>query len=205
MKDAGLHCVSAHYNYEQFQTKFDQILASSKELNLSYMICSNPGPTSALEDWRRNAEQFNKFGEKVNAAGMKFGYHNQTMEFQELGGVVPYHELLRLTDPSKVTMEMDCGWAIVGGGNPFELLRRYPTRISMLHVKGFNLTRTPASSTHPPPIVELGQGSIDYRPIFQGASKTGHVKHCFVEQEDSNIPMMRALKIDADYMHKLNA
>ena len=39
-----------------------------------------------LDDWRWNAEQFNKMGERVNAAGIKFGYHNHTAEFRAANG-----------------------------------------------------------------------------------------------------------------------
>jgi len=125
------------------------------------------------------------------------------MEFHAIDGVVPYVELLRLTDPTKVTMEMDCGWVTVGGANPIDYLRKYPARISMLHVKDFKGITASSSIENVPTIVELGQGSIDYRPILAEAAKAGVVKHCFVEQEGYNVPPMEGLKIDADYMHKL--
>ncbi len=221
MQDAGLRCVSAHHDYEELDQSLEQVIAFHHEIGSRYVICSSPGFKNpsleknlwrkknpyvmTLDDWRWNADQFNRLGEKVNAAGLKFGYHNHTMEFQKQNGVVPYIELLRLTDPSKVTMEMDCGWVVVGGGNPVELLQRYPTRFSMLHVKDFKRVSRPVSVTNPPPIVELGQGSIDYRPIFREAAKTGRIKHCFVEQEESEIPRMESLKIDAEYMRKLDA
>ncbi|MEO8737509.1 MAG: sugar phosphate isomerase/epimerase [Edaphobacter sp.] len=216
MDDAKLKLVSAHYSSNDLHKQLDQVIGFSKEVGVGNIICSFPGfkdPSGpknknrdlafTLDDWRWNAEQFNAIGEKVNAAGLKFGYHNHTMEFHEVNGVIPYNELLRLTDPSKVTMELDCGWVIVGGGNPIEYLRKYPTRISMLHVKDFKRSTAPASATDRPVITELGQGSIDYRPILEQAAKSGHVKHCFVEQEAFDVPPMQSLKIDADYMRKL--
>lgn len=219
MHGAGLKCVSAHYSFHDLQQQFDAILAFGKAMGLSYIICSFPGiknparlkdtsfRTQVLsftpEDWRWNAEQFNQMGAKVKAAGMQFGYHNHTMEFHEQAGIVPYEELMRLTDPATVTMEMDCGWVIVGGGNPIEYLRRYPTRISMLHVKDFKRTNHPASVVDPPPAAELGQGIIDYGPIFKAAAKAGHIRHYFVEQEAFDMPPMQALKIDAEYMRHL--
>jgi len=219
MSNAGLHLASAHYSSDDLHQKLDEIIAFNKEVGVSYLICSFPGfkdPSRVknlsnkqrvnaftLEDWRWNAEQFNTIGKKVNAAGLKFGYHNHSMEFRKTDGVVPYDELLRLTDPAHVTMEMDCGWVVVGGGNPVEYLRKYPTRITMLHVKDFKDITAASSMDNVPTIVELGQGSIDYRPIFQQAAKSGTVKHCFVEQEGYNVPPMEGLKIDADYMHKL--
>lgn len=155
-----------------------------------------------LEDWRWNAEQFNRIGERVNAAGMRFAYHNHTGEFRSENGVVFYDELLSATDPAKVSMEMDCGWVVVGGKDPADYLTRYPKRFSMLHVKDFKMSGRPANS-EPPPSTELGRGSIDYRPIFQAAKK-GSIEHAFVEQEQFDMAGMEALKIDLEYMRGLN-
>jgi len=216
MDQAGLRCVSAHYSLAQLQPHVDDIIQFGKDLGLNYIVCSSPGlkdasgvkaPSRAeresmtLADWRWNADQFNHIGERVHAAGMKFAYHNHTPEFRSENGVMFYDELLRSTDPSKVAMELDCGWAIVAGQNPVNLLTRYPTRISMLHVKDFKMTAT-TNPSNAPPSTELGRGTIDYRPIFEAAEKA-HIEHAFVEQEEFDMPAMDALKVDADYMHAL--
>ena len=88
MSDAGLHLVSAHYGSDDLHQKLDEILAFSKEVGVSYIICSYPGfkdPSRVknipakersnaftLADWRWNAEQFNTIGAKVAAAGLQF-------------------------------------------------------------------------------------------------------------------------------------
>jgi sugar phosphate isomerase/epimerase len=217
--NARLNLVSAHHPLPSLQKELDHILAFSKELGLTYIVCSSPGlkdpsryknlkpgdphPAFTLEDWHWNAEQLNMLGEKVTAAGFKFGYHNHYTEFKATDGVVPYDELMRLTDPAKVTMEMDCGWVVVGGGNPIEYLRKYPTRITMLHVKDFKRKAVSAPADSEPVVAELGLGSIDYRPIFEEAAKAGQLKHIFAEQEAFNVPPKESLKIDADYLRKL--
>jgi sugar phosphate isomerase/epimerase len=218
MSAAGLHLVSAHYSHDNLAKDFDNILAFNHELGVNYLICSFPGikdpsrlkDTShrsvvnsfTMDDYRWNADQFNKFGEKVKAAGMKFGYHNHTMEFGKQDGVAPLDEMIRLTDPSLVTFELDCGWVVVGGANPVDYIRRYPTRISMLHVKDFKHTDKPASIVDPPKAAQLGEGTLDYRPVFEAAKKA-NIKHYFVEQEGFDIPPLEALKIDEEYMKKL--
>lgn len=218
VSDAGLKLVSAHYSSDALHKDLDQAIAFSHDLGLQYVICSYPGKTPAnqhnksfvMDDWKWNADEFNKIGEKVSAAGMKFGYHNHTVEFTQTEGVLPFVELMRLTHPAHVTVEMDCGWVIVGGGNPIELLHSYGNRISMLHVKDFVL---PAGfvrgggkpATEEPKVQELGHGQVDYKPILEAAAATGHIQHCFVEQEAFNVPWKESLKIDADYMHKLGA
>ena len=218
MSAAGLKCVSAHYPHTSLSQDFDKIVAFNKEIGVQYIICAFPGikdpsrlkdmsyrtqiRSFTLEDYRWNADQFNKFGEKLKAVGMKFGYHNHTMEFAKQDGIVPLDEMIRLTDPDLVTFEMDCGWVIVGGANPVDYLQRFPSRISMLHVKDFKHTEKPASVLEPPPAAELGRGTLDYRPVFEAAKKA-NIKHYFVEQEEFDLPPMEALKIDADYMKKL--
>lgn len=219
MDRAGLHCVSAHYSLKDLLPKVDETIQYGKELGLEYIVCASPwfkDPASVkdagshaarermtLDDWRWNADQFNRIGERVHAAGMRFAYHNHTPEFRSANGVVFYDELLRQTDPAKVTMELDCGWCIVAGKNPAEYLTKYPSRFSMLHVKDFKMTSgiTPANA---PPSTELGRGTINYHPIFLAAKKAD-IKHAFVEQEEFDMPAMEALKIDADYMRSVKS
>ena len=72
----------------------------------------------------------------------------------------------------------------------------------MLHVKDFKLSHIDAvgpSSFH-----RDGTRTIDYHPIFDAAKKA-HIDHAFVEQEQFDMPLMEALKIDADYMRAITA
>jgi sugar phosphate isomerase/epimerase len=216
MQAAPLRCVSAHYPAAELHQRLDEIIAFHQVLGAHYIICSSPAvkdpsrlsnpparhTTLTLEDWRWNAGQFNLLGEKVKAAGMQFGYHNHIAEFLKLDGIAPYDELLRLTEPALVTMEMDCGWVMVGGADPVDYLHRYPDRISMLHVKDFKHSDHPPSLDAPPVSAELGQGTSNYSAVFKAASKA-NIKHYFVEQEQFDMPPYEALKIDADYMKKL--
>jgi len=73
----------------------------------------------------------------------------------------------------------------------------------MLQVKDFKRALNQPSNTNRPAVAELGQGTIDYRPILEEAAKAGNIQHCFAEQEAFNVPWMQSLKIDADYLRKL--
>lgn len=218
MNQAKLRCVSAHYSLKDLLADLTGTIRYGQGLGLEYIVCSSPwfkdpsrvkdpGSRSAresmtLDDWKWNAEQFNRIAEQINVAGMRFAYHNHTPEFRSENGVMFYDELLRLTDRAKVYMELDCGWAAVAGQNPANLLTRYRDRIKMLHVKDFKLTPETRPAA-PPPSTELGHGTIDYRPIFAAARKAD-IKHLFVEQEEFDMPPMEALKIDADYIRSMN-
>ena len=217
---AGLRMPSSHYSANDLRKSLDETIAFGQALGLRYIICSFPAikdpsrlkdpsfhgmvESFTLDDFRWNAEQFNTWGRKVKDAGMQFGYHNHTMEFRPIDGVVPFDEMMRLTDPALVTFEMDCGWVTVGGGDPVTLLHKYPSRISMLHIKDFKATAQPATVLNPPPAAELGQGTVKFRPIFE-AAKVGSIKHMFVEQEAFDMPPYEALRLDAQYMQAVNS
>jgi sugar phosphate isomerase/epimerase len=207
--------VSAHYSLAALQTNLDEAIHYSEVLGIKFVICSSPalkdpsrtkdfkGVADAItmDDWKWNFEQFNQIGKRVKRAGMQFGYHNHTMEFRAENDVVPFDEMLRLTDPDNVVVEMDCGWAAVAGQNPADYLKKYPTRIAMLHIKDFQLNGS-HSVNNPPPCTELGRGSIDYKPIF-AAAKEAKIAHYFVEQEAFTMPPFESLKVDADYIRSI--
>jgi len=214
MQDANLKCVSSHHNGSALHADIDALIAFHKELGTEYIICSSTGPripvaalahhhpTMSLDDWRWNAEEFNKIGEKLHNAGIKFGYHNHTPEFTKIDGTLPWVEMLNHTDPRYVNFELDCGWAVVAGADPVALLRDYSARIVMMHVKDFHKPAVPAGPESYK-VTELGRGDIDYRPIFAEAAKHGRVKHIFVEQEAFDMPADESLKTDAAYVMSL--
>ena len=222
LRAAGLSCPSAHWPLMELMKGLDTTIAYAKDLGLQYMICAFPwvadpsrfktasnNPMAramafanglTLDDWKWNAEQFNKIGEQTQKAGIQFGYHNHDVEFKHFNGVMGYDEILRHTDPELVTLELDCGWMEVAGHSPAAYLCKYPTRYSMLHVKDeLNLSK-PTTSLAGASATELGRGKIDYKPIFE-AAKLAHIKHYFVEQEAfPDAPPFEAIKIDCDFL-----
>jgi len=205
MNQAGLRCVSTHHTLSQLETQLDPLLDYAHGLGLEYMVCSSSGgmhrdpnargePT--LDDWRWIAGQFNSIGEKIKAAGIAFGVHNHTPEFATIDGTLVYDELLRLTDPKYVVFEMDAGWVVASGHDPLTYLRREPQRFRLMHVK--DMVKGANGQMHS---TELGHGVIDYAPILRAA--TG-LRYYFVEQEEFDMDTMQGLRIDAEYMRKLN-
>ena len=204
MDDAGLRCVSTHHTLKLLETTFDELIEYDKALGLEYVICSSSGgmhrdpqatgaPT--LDDWRWIADEFNRIGEKVKAAGMTFGVHNHVPEFAVIDGVTVYDELLRRTDPKFVIFEMDCGWVYASGHNPVDYLSKTPERFPLLHIK--DMIHQADSKMHTP---VMGKGEMHYGPIMRAA--TG-MKYYFVEQEQFDADVILELQQDAEFMRKL--
>lgn len=63
-------------------------------------------------------EYINAIGKKCKDAGLRFGYHNHSQEFQKVEGTTMLDEFLAKTDPENVFFEMDVYWAVMAGFEP---------------------------------------------------------------------------------------
>ena len=203
MDKAGLRCVSTHHPLPLLKQHEDEYIEFAHTAGLEYIVSPTPskkdpnakGPMT-LDDWKYSAGELNRIGEKVKAAGLRFGYHNHTPEFETLDGVLVYDELLRSTDPALVFFEMDCGWVVAAGKDPVTWLSKTPERFPLLHVK--DMAKLPNGEWRS---TVMGKGIIDYRPILRAA--TG-LKQYFIEQEEfsGNTPeiIFDELRQDAEFM-----
>jgi len=214
VKGIGFTPVSTHHGAADIAKKGDQIIADARTLGLRYIVCSSPGVSPEkeklpweermkavnLDDWKWNAELFNKFGKQVSAAGMKFGYHNHTPEFKMYEGKTAFEHLFGMTDPQHVHIELDVGWVVVAQQDPIALLNKYKDRVIALHVKDVARRESPDKD---PPSVALGEGVIDWKKVI-GTAKANGTKTFFYEQEAPfTRPILASVKISGDYLKKL--
>ena len=232
LDDAGLKNPSGHYMLPDLLSNLDRNIELAHQFGEEFMVVTVPWVADpsrftvdssqgqfalflavigglTLDDWKWNAEQFNKLGEKIKKAGLQLAYHNHNFEWKSFGGLTAYDEFLRLTDPSLVKFELDCGWAAVAGQDPAAYLAKYPDRYSLLHIKDFKKGFTPRTTLlgkdpGAPVPTELGRGAIDYTTVF-AAAKKAKIRALFVEQEPpfTEMPALEAIKINFDYVKNL--
>ena len=132
-----------------------------------------------FDDCKRFMEVFNKSGELCKKSGMKFGYHNHDFEFSlRLTSVKVYDIILQNTDPNLVTQQLDIGNMYNGGGRAVELLKQYPGRFELMHVKDeIKGQKEPYESTI------LGTGIIGVADVLKLAAKSGGTTQYIIEQE----------------------
>ena len=195
---AGMEVLSSHVghnlNDEELKSgNFDgalqwwaQCIEAHKRAGMKYIV--NPGVNypKTLAEADVICKYLNKVGEMVNAAGMKFGYHNHSHEFGKVEGKVWYDYMLEHTDADKVFFEMDVYWAVRAQVSPVEYFKKYPGRFTLLHIKDHR---------------EFGEsGMVGFDAIFNNADKAG-LKGWIVELEGSNRPnIMDGMKVCADYV-----
>jgi sugar phosphate isomerase/epimerase len=217
----GLDWKSAHVNGPELQGDLQRTIDQAHEAGLNYLVCAFPlalrrEPKSAkgtmgfvmdivhsftLDDWKANADLFNKVGEQIKKAGLQFAYHNHNLEFRKFGDTTGYDTLLSRTDPALVKLELDCGWMVSTGRDPADYLTRYPDRYVMLHVK--DLKQAPPNTELKIQGADLGTGIIDWPRLFATASKD-KIAAAYVEQEPP-FPQssLQSIQTDFDYLHNL--
>jgi len=174
--------------WDETMAWWDTCIAAHKTAGVSYIVqpwMGHDGYTS-LAGLKKYCDYFNAVGEKCNAAGIRFGYHNHDAEFKDLEGQVIYDFMLQNTDPAKVMFQIDLYWITVGGKNPVDYFNAYPGRFELWHVKDK---------------AELGgkDTKIDFKPIFENAEKSG-MKKIIVEVEEYNFTPIESIQKSLEFL-----
>ncbi|MFZ0267871.1 sugar phosphate isomerase/epimerase family protein [Caulobacter sp.] len=162
------------------------------------------GSQMTADDWKWNADFLNEKAAVLKKAGIVTGYHNHNFEFAPLGGTSGMEILLKGTDPSLVTFEMDAGWVTAAGQDPFALLKAHPGRFTQMHVKDIKPSTTFNFALKQDP-TEVGGGMIDWKKLLP-AAYAGGVRGFYYEQEPPFAhTRLESAKISFDYISKVVA
>src|SRR4051794_30481517 len=190
--DLGMTVRSGHVHIDKdWQRSVDE----AAEAGQQYLICSSmPTHGQTIENYQKTADTFNKAAEDCKKQHLIFGYHNHEEEFEKIGGQVLYDILLDRTDPGLVKMEMDLGWLVVTGNDPFKYFEKYPNRFPLWHLKDMDLAKKRST--------EFGKGGVDIKKLVANGKKAG-MKHFFVEQEEYAVSAFESLTQDYNYLKQI--
>ncbi|MEA4918397.1 sugar phosphate isomerase/epimerase [Proteiniphilum sp.] len=198
IEDAGMVVLSSHTarpladsvaatNWDEIWAWWDTAIKAHKEAGMKYIVTPWMPTPKTLADLKTYCDYYNQIGEKCNAAGIKFGYHNHNFEFKEIEGELMYDYMLKNTDPSKVFFQMDVYWVGEGGKNPVDYFNNYPGRFELLHIKDE---------------LELGKsGKVDFESIYNNA-KTAGAKYMIVEVERYTGTPFEGVKESYDFLNE---
>jgi sugar phosphate isomerase/epimerase len=179
LDELGIRCFSTHngsssMNAANIQKARDRNLI----LGSRYVVMASAEPGSGVDGWKTVAEALNFAAERLEASGLKVGYHNHQLEFTPVGGARPIEILAKNTKMS-VMLQLDVGTCLEAGGDPVAWIRANPGRIRSLHCKDWSPDPAQGYS------VLFGEGSADWKGIFAAAESVGGVEYYLVEQEGS--------------------
>ena len=150
---------------------WDECIAAHKAAGVEYIVVPSMRRIETLDGLATYCRYFNEVGARCKAAGIKFGYHNHSREFEKVEDRVMLDYMLENTDPDKVFFQMDVYWTVMGQASPVDYFTKYPGRFRLLHIKDRR---------------EVGQsGMVGYDAIFCNAATAG-VENIIVEMEGSS-------------------
>jgi len=197
LKEIGMSLPVGGFEFKASDEELKKSMSLLKSLKVQYAVVYWPWYTGGpfkLEDCKKSAERLNYLGKVCKENGLTLIWHNHDKEFAAMETGLPFDYLMKNTDSDLVKCELDLYWVKKGGADPLQVMRQYPGRFPVLHVK--DMAPGQKMDFECP-----GSGIIDFPSLFSEAEKQG-IKHYFVERD--NVPDgMACLKSSAEYLRRL--
>ncbi len=194
LNKTGLTPVAGAMNFNADDLELRKNFSLINSMQMKYAVVYWPwftGGPFRMEDCKKSAERLNYLGEQTKNHGLTLCWHNHNREFTPMETGLPFDYLMDNTDKDLVLCEMDLYWVKKGGGDPLTIMKKYPGRFPILHVK--DMAPGEAMDFECP-----GSGIIDFPSLFREAHSQG-IKHYIVERD--NVPDgMACLKSAAQYL-----
>jgi len=184
----GFKMVSIGADFNKLQAGDIQgTIDQAKALGATYVMCAwipHQGDNFTIDDAKKAVEVFNTVGKKFKENGLTFTYHAHGYEFGAYEGGTLFDYLAKNMNPEYANFEMDVFWIKHPGQDPVALLKKYPGRFKLMHLKDRKPGTEGNQGGHAPDEtnVVLGSGDVGIAAIMKEAKKAG-VKHFFIEDE----------------------
>ena len=189
LSDNNLTMVSVGADFEQLKTNPQAAVDEAKRFNAKYVVCfwiPHKDNDFNISNVKEAVEVFNNAGKILQENGISLCYHAHGFEFRPFEKGTLFDYLVANTNPHYFNFEMDVFWVKHPGQDPVALLKKYPNRFLLMHLKD-RKPGTPGNQNGNADVetnVVLGTGDVGIAAIIKQAKKNG-VKHYFIEDESS--------------------
>jgi sugar phosphate isomerase/epimerase len=189
VNDLGMEVISSHTQVEAQGITLDNAKKMAEDhARLGVKYCVQPWVVeearTTVSSFRKMVSDWNMVGEIMKDHGIKFGYHDHNFEFAPLEGIIPYYDIfMKELDKDLVTMELDLFWVTKAGQDPVEIIKKYPGRFEIFHMKDMYTKQDPFFTTvGVNDFAPVGAGLIDFKRIL-AEKETAGMKYMIVEQD----------------------
>ena len=169
---------------------FPQTLADeARSYGAKYVVIFSipfEGESFTVEDADKAAAVFNAAGKIIARNGLMLCYHPHGYEFKPYKDGTLFDYMVEKFDSRFVQFEMDVFWVKQAGQDPLALLKKYPNRFVLMHVKDRKkgTKNTDNGKADIESNVVLGTGDVGIVEVVREAKKLG-IQHLFIEDESS--------------------
>lgn len=205
LAENNLKMISVGAEFDQLTKNPQAAIDEAKTFGAKYITCfwiPHKDDDFTIDDMKMAVEVFTTAGKLINKNGLSLCYHTHGYEFRPYRDGTLFDYLVKNTDPRYVNFEMDVFWVKHPGQDPVVLLKKYPKRFPMLHLKD-RQPGTPGNQNghaDEETNVVLGKGDVGITAIMKQAKKNG-VKHYFIEDESTR--SLEQIPQSLQYLHSL--
>lgn len=206
LNDLGMIPLSVHMGMVTLENA-DKLISDVKAAGFQYFVAPVPPmglfkfnpenrTLSMSDDLDSLITILSTIGQKCQAAGLEFLYHNHNFEFEEnKNGIVPIEYMLEHLDAENVNFQMDLYWVTKAGADPVEYFEKYPGRFKLWHVKDMDEQGR---------FAPVGKGKIDFKRILDKKDLAG-MEYYIVEQDQTydGLEPIEAIKISHQALEKI--
>lgn len=183
----NLRCCGTHVMLDVLRgDNFEETVEFNKDLGNKYFIIRwiPEDERESRESFLQTIEEYNEISERLEAHGMRLGYHNHDYIFQQFGDEYLWDILAENTD-KRFILQLDTGHAALMGEDPVELIHRHPGRTASIHAKAYSTVNEEAV---------IGEDELDWAGIIEASETVGDIEWYILEYEIENVPPLEALK-----------
>ena len=184
-----LEMVSVGAEFGDLENNIEKVIKNANDFGAKYVMCAwvpHDGNKWDLEETQHATDVFNKAGKILKKNGLTLVYHAHGYEFRpyENGTLFDY----MAKNAIDFSFELDVFWAQHGGADPLALMKKYPKKFVLLHLKDMHKDVVGNDTGHEEDDtnVVLGSGQVDISGIVAEAKKLG-IEYMFIEDESSNV------------------
>ncbi|MDD3588483.1 MAG: sugar phosphate isomerase/epimerase [Thermoguttaceae bacterium] len=200
LDDVGLPVCSAHIGLaallgDQFEktVEYNKILGNSRLIvpgGIQKAIVTNAGN-------QITATLFNELAAKAKKCGVEIGFHCHTGDFDKVDGTgKPAWEVFLTRTNPEVIGQIDIGWCNNSGNDPAAMIRKFPGRAKVVHVKSNNNEVKGC-------VVAEAADKVPWKTVFEACESVGGTQWYIVEQEQFKVSELDACKECIDNLRKL--
>lgn len=191
LKENKLKMVSVGADYNQLKGDLQPVIDNAKAFGAKYVVVfwipHDDDGVFTIDHIKDAVNVFTNAGKRLAENGLKLCYHPHGYEFRPHEGGTLFDYLVTNTDPKYLNFEMDVFWVKHPGQDPVALLKKYPKRFPLMHLKD-RAHGTPGNQNGRADVesnVVLGTGDVGIEAVMREAKKAG-VEHYFIEDESSH-------------------
>ncbi len=185
----NLSVVSVGATFEELRDDPQKVIERANSYGAVYVMCAwipHNGNIFGIEEIQNALSVFNRSGKILRENGLELTYHPHGYEFRPYNNGTLFDYMAE--NARYFNFEMDVFWVQHAGMDPLKLLKKYPTKFVLMHLKDMAKGTKKDQTGHADvdSNVVLGTGEVDIAALVTEAKKIG-INYMFIEDESSRV------------------